>query len=627
MIEWFHRVSKSFFATILMGGLALSFVLWGVADVFISQSATAVATVGGHEIEQTAFTSTYRRYMRDEGQRLGIDITPEMAQKMGMGQTVLQQMITTSALDNYAAKMGLGVSDTQVASEVRAIPAFRGPSGQFDRSIFLQAIQAVGYNNEESFLSEVRGGLTRSQLAASVEGFFVVPPEYSLAMFLYVNEKRAADYVVVPPEAAGAIPAPDVKTLTAFVKDNAAHFSTPEYRDVQYAWAAPADVPVTITDKMIADEFAARQTTYNVPEKRELYQLNFKDEAAARSARAKLDSGTSFEQLATAQNLKPAEIALGEKTKTDVGDAAVGDAAFAVKEGETSQPVNGAFGWVLVKTGKITVQGQHQTLDEVKDKVRAGLQTQLAGDKLVDMLNAFDDARKNGDDLAAAAKKAGLKLGHVAAVDAQGKTPDGGKADAPTDPDFLTIAFKAEAGQDNDPVQAKSGAYYVVKVAGVTPPKLKPLDQVRDEAVKQWTAQKRSQLLTAKAVALTAQAQKEKSLAGVAAALKVSVQKSAALSRSNDDATLPGALVQKIFDAAQGGIVSAPRGEAYVIAQVTGIAHPRPAPNDPQFLGSARQLAGSIAGDFSLSMANAQRAAQRVNVNQKLLDSATGNGS
>ena len=33
---------------------------------------------------------------------------------------------------------------------------------------------------------------------------------------------------------------------------------------------------------------------------------------------------------------------------------------------------------------------------------------------------------------------------------------------------LLTIAFKAEAGQDNDPVQAKSGAYYVVKVAGVT---------------------------------------------------------------------------------------------------------------------------------------------------------------
>ena len=627
MIEWFHRVSKSFVATILMGGLALSFVVWGVADVFMGQSSTAVATVGSHEIDRKTFSRVYHSTVRDEGQRLGVDISPDMAQKMGLGMTVVQQMVTRTALDNYADKLGLTTSDAQVAAAVRALPAFRGPTGQFDRNTFLAAMQANSYDGESDFLTEVRADMTRAQLSSAAESFFGLPPEYSLALFLYINEKRAADFVVVPPEAAGAIAPPDDKTLAAFVKDNAAHFSTPEYRDLQYAWASPADVPVTITDKMVADEFAARQSAYNVPEKRELYQLNFKDEAAARAARAKLDSGTSFEQLAAAQGLKPADAALGAKTKTDLGDAPVAAAAFAVKEGETSQPVNGAFGWVLVKTGKITVPGQNHTLDEVKDQVRATVQTQLAGDKLVDMLNAFDDARKNGDDLATAAKKAGLKIGHAAAVDAQGKAPDGSKADVPADPDFLTLAFKAETGQDNDPVQAKSGTYYVVKVVGATPPKLKPLDQVRDEAVKKWTAQKRSQLLAAKAQALTAQAQKEKSLAGIAAALKAAVQKSAALSRNGDDATIPAALTQKIFDASQGGIVSAPRGDSYVIAQVTGIVHPRPAPTDQQFQGHARQLAGSVSGDFTVTMASAQRAAQRVKVDQKVVDSVTGDGS
>ncbi|MBV9549314.1 MAG: SurA N-terminal domain-containing protein [Alphaproteobacteria bacterium] len=627
MIEWFHRVSKSFIATLLMAGLALSFVVWGVADVFVGQSSNAVATVGGHEIDQTTFTRTYRNLVRNEGQRLGMDLSPEMAQKMGLGQTVLQQMMTRLALDNYAAKLGLATSDAQVAEQVRAIPAFRGPNGQFDHNVFLQTIQASGYNSENAFLDEVRDDSTRTQLSSAVESFFGLPPEYSLALYLYINEKRAADYVVVPAEAAGAIAPPDDKILTAFIKDNAPHFSTPEYRDVQYAWASPADVPVTVTDKMIADEFAARQATYNIPEKRELYQLEFKDEAEARAARAKLDSGTTFEQLAATKGLKPADTSLGAKTQAELGDPAVATAAFAVKEGETSQPVKGTFGWVMVKTGKITVPGQHHTLDEVKDQVRAGLQTQLAADKLVDMLNAYDDARKQGEDMAAAAKKAGLKIGHAAAIDAQGNTPEGAKADVPADADFLTLAFKAEVGQDNDPVQAKSGAYYVVKVLGVTPPKLKPLDQVRDEAVKQWTAQERSKLLTAKAQALTAQAEKDKSLTGVAAALKVSVQKSAALSRNSNDETLPGALVQKLFDAQQGGIVSAPRGDVYVIAQVTGIAHPRPGQNDAQFRSHAQQLAGGVAGDFTLTMANAERAAQRTTVNQKLLDSATGSGS
>ena len=628
MIEWFHRVSKSLVASLLMAALALSFVVWGVADVFTGQSSTALATVGSKEIDPDTFKRTYNTLVRNEGERMGMEITPEMAQRMGMGPSVMQQMITRLALDNYAAKLGVVTSDADVVSAVRSLAAFRGPTGQFDHTTFLNTIRTAGYNSEDDFLGEVRADLTRTQLSSAAESFFAVPAEYSLALFLYINERRAADYVVVPSEAAGVIAAPDDKTLTDFVKANAAHFSTPEYRDVQYAWATPADVPVEVTDKMIADEFNTRKDSYNTAEKRDLFQIEFKDEAEARAARAKLDSGTSFEQLAAAKGLKPTDTGLGAKGQDELGDPAIGAAAFAVKEGETSQPVKGTFGWVMVKTGKITVPGVHHTLDEVKDQVRTAIQTQLAGDKLVDMLNTYDDARKKGDDMPTAAKKSGLKLGHVAAMDAQGLAPDGSKTDAPADPDFLTLAFKAEAGQDNDPVQAKSGAYYVVKVSGITLPKLKPLDQVRDEAVKQWTTQKRAELLAAKAKALTEQAQKEKSLVGVAAALKATVQKSDALSRNSNEAMLPAALVQKLFDAAQGGIVSAPSGDGYVIAQVTGIVHPRPTgPNDAQFRGHAQQLAGSIAGDFTISMANAERAAQRVTVNQKLLDAATGGGS
>jgi peptidyl-prolyl cis-trans isomerase D len=628
MIQWFHRVSKSVVASLLMGALALSFLVWGIADVFTGQSATALATVGGKEIDPVTFQRTYRRFVSDEGQRMGMDITPDMAQKMGLGNSVLQQMVTSQALDNYAGKLGLTTSDAQVAAAIRTLPAFRGPTGQFDRNAFLAAIQGSGYNSEDEFVAEVRSDLTRTQLTSAAESFFGLPPQYSLALFLYINERRAADYVVVPPDAAGAVAAPDDKTLAAFVKDNAAHFSTPEYRDVQYAWATPADVPVTITDKMVADEFAARQSTYNVEEKRELYQLEFKDEAEANAARAKLDSGTSFEQLAAQRGLKPADTALGVKTAAELGDPAVAAAAFAVKEGQTTPPVKGTFGWVMVKTGKITVPGVHHTLDEVKDQVRANIQAQLAGDKLVDMLNAYDDARKAGDDLATAAKKVGMKLGQIPAIDAQGLAPDGTRPDAPADPEFLAAVFKSDVGADNDPIQAKSGAYYVVKVAGVTPAKLRPLDQVQGDAVKQWTAQKRSELLAAKATALTQQAQKEKSLAGVSAALKANVLHSASLSRSGNDATLPAALVAKLFDAPQGGIVSAPSGDGYVIAQVTGIVHPRPTgPSDAQFRGQAQQLAGSVAQDFSLAMANAQRTAQKVTVNQKQLDSTVGGGS
>ena len=52
MMQWMHRLSKSWVATLFMGALALSFVVWGIADVFTGMTSTAVATVGSTEIEQ-----------------------------------------------------------------------------------------------------------------------------------------------------------------------------------------------------------------------------------------------------------------------------------------------------------------------------------------------------------------------------------------------------------------------------------------------------------------------------------------------------------------------------------------------------------------------------------------------
>src|SRR6185369_15354917 len=97
--------SKSWMATLLMGGLTLSFVVWGIADVFTSGlMGSSVATVGGTDIGQAEF-------QRNQGEQMGTEITPDMAQKMGLSQVALQQMVSRTALNNEAQKLGLTVSD------------------------------------------------------------------------------------------------------------------------------------------------------------------------------------------------------------------------------------------------------------------------------------------------------------------------------------------------------------------------------------------------------------------------------------------------------------------------------------------------------------------------------------
>lgn len=79
-----HGLSKSWAATLLMGVLGMSFVVWGIADVFTGGSSNAVATIGHTEINQFEFQRVYRNFVRNQGQQMGTEVTPEMAQKMGL---------------------------------------------------------------------------------------------------------------------------------------------------------------------------------------------------------------------------------------------------------------------------------------------------------------------------------------------------------------------------------------------------------------------------------------------------------------------------------------------------------------------------------------------------------------
>jgi peptidyl-prolyl cis-trans isomerase D len=312
-----------------------------------------------------------------------------------------------------------------------------------------------------------------------------------------------------------------------------------------------------------------------------------------------------------------------------MADPARADAVFALELNKVSQPVKSAFGgFVLMRVTKIT-PGSSRSLDDVKEEIRKSAGLELAANKIIDIVNAFEDARSGGATIAQAAKKIGMKPGHVAAIDAGGKAPDGSPAAAPQDPEFLAQVFRAEVGEDSDPFPVKSGHYYAVKVNGQTPPRLKSLEAVRADAIAAWTAGQRAKLLAARATQLTAQAINEKSLDGIARAAKAPVEHSPALARNTDDTTFSAALVRKLFEAKAGGIVSGPQGRSgnFVIAKVTGVMHPRILPGSPGFSEGAQQLSQSMAGDFSLALANAARNAQGVTVNQKLLDSTIGGGS
>lgn len=624
MLQEMRKYAKSRVANVFLGILALSFVSWGVNGMISASVDSSVAKVGGKPIDQQEFHRDYTNAIRQEGERRGQALSSDEARKLGLGTSLLEQKISTLALDNVAHTLGLTASDAMVTATIQRYSGFAGLTGQFDRQTFQRTIERFGYS-EQGFIELMRGDTARGQLLRAVETNFTLPPGYARLLFAYFFEVRAADYIVVDDHAIGPIAPPPDATLQAFIQAHADQFSTPEYRDVSYAYATAADVSaaIKVTDEQIKQAYDDHKGEFVVPEKRDVQQLLFTTEAAAKSTYDKATKAAKFDDLANEKGDKPTlQAAL---TIEDL-DAGAAKAVFALPKDGVAPPQKLASGkWALFKVTAITA-GVNRSLDSVKEELRGKIRDEMAISKLSDISNDYMKANDRSGNLIEAAKKVGMHTGRVAAMDASGLAPDGTKTAAPDDAEFRTIVFHSEPGEDGDPQTAKSGTVFVVSVNGSIPPKLKPLNQVRDKALAAWTVKERAAQLKKKAQDLATQVNRDGTLDNAAKAIGATVQKSPGLQHGFNDDTFSEQLVRSLFQAGPGKAVSGPKPKngGYVVARVTGIVHPQIDPKSPQYQAILRQLAAQVGGSVSESYIAEQRDVQKVTYNKKVMDSVIG---
>ena len=109
MLQQMRKFAKSKVAAVLMGLLALSFGVWGIADIFTGNADTTVATVGDVAISQDAFQHEYQNLLRTEGQQLGTQLSSEQAQALGLPQQALGLGHGLVVTDVRAGARGAGV--------------------------------------------------------------------------------------------------------------------------------------------------------------------------------------------------------------------------------------------------------------------------------------------------------------------------------------------------------------------------------------------------------------------------------------------------------------------------------------------------------------------------------------
>ena len=146
-------------------------------------------------------------------------------------------------------------------------------------------------------------------------------------------------------------------------------------------------------------KIAGKDPQFGAPEKRDLQQILFPNEADAAAAEAKLKAGASFDDLVKDRGLKAEDTDIGETTKDAMLDQAEANAVFALPQGGVSGVLKSQFGPVIVRVKGIT-PSTVKPYAEVADAVKKQVSASRAGDKIQSLHDKIEDARVSGKTLA-----------------------------------------------------------------------------------------------------------------------------------------------------------------------------------------------------------------------------------
>jgi peptidyl-prolyl cis-trans isomerase D len=597
MLQFLRGTVGSWVVKILFILLIISFGIWGIGDMFRKGGgSSAVASVGPVEIGRVELDHEFRRQMERLRPMLGGSLTAEQARQFGLLDQALSGLIQRSLYDLAASDLGLVIGTGVVRQHIAQEPAFRNQAGRFDAGQFHRVLQANNLT-EAGYSAVMRRDIARGLLAQAVSGGAVAPKPVVDELYRWREEKRTADIVTLPHAGISDIGTPDDAGLVRWYEDHAVRFTAPEYRTVTLAQLSLDDMArdVNVADEQLRAAFDERASEFQAPERRTLDTVVVADEGKAKALAqaARQAGGLAKAAKAAGEQVLP----LDRVTRDELPE--IGDAAFALPAGGISDPLPSGLGWHIV--GVTAVEpATTRTFDDVRDELLTTLRRDKAADQLFQVSGRLDDTLASGASLDEAAQKHGLRMTRLDMVDASGQKPDGTPATGVKAlAEVVKVAFATAAGTTSRMTESAGGDLFALRVDKVVAPAVRPLADVRADAIAGWQDEQRATRAAALAEDIATRLRASPAvdvpdaIAGSGAA-KAGVSSAITTPFTRQGQTVSGLtpeLVGKLFAAKAGEVVTGSSGKAEVVARVREIV-----PADPAAAGAATAtLANSVA--------------------------------
>jgi peptidyl-prolyl cis-trans isomerase D len=452
MLNVMRKHAYSWGIRVILGLILLVFVFWGIGSGRFNQI-KPLATVDGQTITADEVNHETERLRRQMQQVYGA-AAATILKVSNLRQQALERLIEDQLIAREANRIGLVVSDEALRQTIESTRAFQ-VDGHFDFRTYQEVLQANDLEPEE-FESITRVELTDDMMRAMIEDPIAVSDDAARHEFDRRNQKIAFDYLEFASQKFAAQMKPSDQEVEDYFRKNSDSFREPERIMIEFIDYDPVVLgdKITPSDKDVESYYKRYdKTKFTRPEQVHVRHILIsapenasdkeKAEAKAETVEKQLKQGGDFAALAKQYSDDP-----GSKDKGgDLGFFTRGqmvkpfeDAAFKLKPGQISDPVETRFGYHIIKLEALNPAGT-DTLAQARPVIINELKHKAGSDIARDELREDMSAALNGTDLEKIAAKRNLKLVHTPYV-AQGDSVAGSEHNA----DLVPTAFKLEKG-------------------------------------------------------------------------------------------------------------------------------------------------------------------------------------
>ncbi len=542
MLDLMRKHAGSWMIKVILFVIVIVFIFWGVGSVK-SRRANRVAEVNGEVITVSEYRDVYEN-LKDQYRRVyGSNLTEELLKMLNLKQQALWRLIDRKIMLQQAGKMGLQVTDAELAASIQSIKAFQ-TDGVFDPGRYQRVLARVRMT-PEAFEVEQRQNLLIARLQNILLAGVTVSDGELRSYYDWLEAEVDIQYVLFSPEDQ-EVPEPSAADLKQYFEAHKEKYKTPPKVKVRYIRIDPRELKdkVDVSQEEIQIYYEDHLNSFKQEKTVEARHILIKvapdaDPATVAAKKAKAEEiyrkavkGEDFAELAKRYSEDPSAKNggyLGVLRKDSVVEPFAAK-LFSMQAGQISEPVRTRFGWHVIKVEKVN-PARTLSLDEVKEKIKDKLLLDKARSMAYDRLEAVYEMTFDGGNLE---KIGGQENLPVAETDYFSTRGPKGKIEEPAK--FAQAAFALEPGEVSDILEL-GGVFYLLEVVDKVPPRIPEQAAVAERLKKDFIAARQDDKARREAGAFLEAARAEKDFGAFCARREVAVNQSGFFKRSG---TIPG---------------------------------------------------------------------------------------